>query len=821
MPTTDNNQYVEEIETSNFSLDVKKLIADALHYWWVFPIAVLLAIAAVKIYHRYKTPIFASQLTLLIDEQERSSSGFGTVSEQSLMTGFMLSPGMLNLNNQVAILNSYSLVRSAVEQLGDCISYYHPGTIRNIEIYNPQDYRIVIDSTHLQLVNTKLMIDSVDAEHFHLTVKAERATVYDYLKNKGVNTIENLDYEGTFRYGEPIVTDWCAFALLKKDDAPKNMYVVFNTLEQIIARYRGGYSVNYDEKSSSTVVTLQFVGPNLARNNDFLNAIANSFIASNLSQKNQIAENTIKFIGEQLNYLSDTLTTIGTQLSSFRATHDLQQPVTTKGTSLFQELQNYENEYEAEQVKKSYYVYLEKYFTSDSLFTGVIAPAVFDTKSTSIAQQLQGIIQLNTERQSYQDTYGMTTTPAYREVMSRLQIARNTLLHSVASHKAMCDDNLADINVKIEACRRELQRLPETERTLLGIDRKYSLNNDVFTFLLRKRSEAEIQKASNMSDHKVIDYAMYSGTISTSESKHRMIAILLALAGPICLLIIRQFFDNKIRTLDDLKKISELPVLGNILSNNKDSAKVVLNHPKSVQSEVFRMLRTKIEFLITQKQVPVIALTSSVSGEGKTFCSLNLASAFSITGKRTILLGFDLRKPGLSKLIKAEHNVGLSDYIIGHSDYDSVIIHLAQNFDCIPGGTIPPNPSELIGSEKTRELFKYLKQNYDIIFVDTPPMGVVSDAQQILTYSDALLFIVRQDYTERIALRTTLEGFAETGFKNAALVLNDVNSRKARYITNGYGYGYTHRYGLRRSNKHGDNKYYGNYYGSDSYYTED
>lgn len=824
MPVNEN-LYPEANEQSGLNIDFRKLLADVLHYWWAFVLAALLAVVAVKVYHRYRLPLYVSQLSLIIDDSDKAPSTT-TVSEQSMMSGFMLSSGMRNLNNQVAILSSYTLVSSAVDKLGGCVSYYREGRIRDAELYDPAEFRVVMDSTHQQLVGVDMHIDSVGPTSYRLRVKAECGYTYNYKKRTmSEEALRDLDFEGIYEYGEPVITDWCAFAVQRNGDMPKATYVRFNTMESLVNFYRAGYSVEYDDKSSSSVVTLSFVGTHQQRNNDFLNTIAKTFISSNLNQKNQMAENTIAFIGEQLSYLSDTLLNIGTQLSSFRAANDLQQPVSSKGTQLFGELQEYDRDREEEQMKKSYYVYLEKYFTSDSLFTGVIAPAVFDTKSASITKQLQDIMQLNTQRQSYQDIYGTSNNPSVREMMSKLQIARSTLLHSIVSHKALCDANIKDIEAKMDECRAKLNLLPETERKLLGIDRKFNLNNDVFTFLLRKRSEAEIQKASNMSDHKIIDYAMSNGSISTSEAKHRTLAVCGVVGLLVGLLVVRQLLDNKMRTLDDLKKLTDKPVIGSLLSNNKDHQQVVLSYPKSVQAEAFRMLRTKIDFLTPNIASPVIAISSSISGEGKTFCAFNIASVFSISGRRTMLLGFDLRKPSLANMVGKDNEMGLSDYIVGHASLDDVVMHVGDNLDVIFGGTIPPNPSELIDSDRTRDLMTKLRAEYDIIFIDTPPMGIVTDAYQLLAYSDALIFVVRQDYTERDVLQTTLEGLEEHGFKNVAIVLNDVNSKKARYISNGYkygyGYGYGHHYGLRRGSKKGYGKYYSDYYGSEGYYSED
>lgn len=802
-------------EESLINIDFKKLFADVLRLWWLFVISIAIALIGVRVYLRYKIPVYSSTISVILDDM--SSQGSSALSQNSLIDGFMVDPGMRNIDNQIAVLQSYSLVSKVVERMNVYTSFAHKGRLKTVEQYGFNSFSVIIDSTHVQPIGIPIFISEINETTFRMEVKAEKASLYNYKLREYDGNISNLDISIKCHYGDPIITPWCAFSIVRNKSYEDGNYFCFEDPDDVIAKFRSTLSVSRDEKSNSSVVELSVNGTNVARNNDFLNTLAYTFINDNLSQKNLIAENTIKFIEEQLISISDTLDEIGTKLSQFKVAHGLQQTLNSKGEAKFREIHVYEEEIQEQQLLGAYYDYLASYFSNDSVLNGVIAPAVFKTNaSAAIAEQLSQIMQLNAERQAYQDTYGKNTNPAARTVNAKLQIARNTLLQSIENHRKKVDDDISELRSKIKDVESELSTMPETERKLLGVERSYSLNNDVYTFLLRKRSESQIQKASNTSDHRILDAASNNGQIAPNPSKSQSMALVLAILLPFGFIVLRQILDDKIRVVDDIKKITDFPILGEIANSNKDTQLVVLKHPRSILSEMFRRMRSRIDFMVSQKNVPILAVTSSMPGEGKTFCALNLASVFSISGKKTVLLGFDLRKPGMSKVLNIENVDGLSNYIVGAATLNDIIVNVAENLDVLPSGVIPPNPAELIESPKCIELINELKGRYDVIVIDTPPIGLVSDAYTIARWCDCLLFVVRQDFTLKEVFKYSVSSLNDEKLKNVGLIVNDINNEKARY---GYGYGHYGRYGKKYGYGYG----YG-VYGkkmSHGYYVED
>ena len=270
--------------------------------------------------------------------------------------------------------------------------------------------------------------------------------------------------------------------------------------------------------------------------------------------------------------------------------------------------------------------------------------------------------------------------------------------------------------------------------------------------------------------------------------------------------LIKQVVNNKISGSDDIERITKLPIIGHIIHNNKEGSNVVELHPRSVITEAFRRIRTRLEYMNGDKESPVIAISSSMPGEGKTFCALNLASVFAISGKKTLLVGFDMRKPGLNKVLNMDSQLGLSNYLIGKTELKDIIMpNGVENLFVLPSGAIPPNPSELIGSTRAEKLFEELRSNFDIILLDTPPMGVVADGYLLARYADSVIFLTRQDFTIRNVFAHTIKQMQDEGITNVGILINDVQIKKGLLSYNyNYGYGYGYHYGY----KYGGSDYY-------------
>ncbi len=779
----------------NFNLDYKKLIRDVIQFWWLFLITIPLAIGSVYGLHRWVTPIYSASMRIIMEERGENNP------QNDMMEGFGLTPGMRNVDNQIALLSSWDMVYKAIDHLDFNVSYFVKGNIKTTEIYPASNFEVEFDSLHAQLLHTPFYVKMLDDDTFELNYSGSGQGAYNYTTRNMSGGVGNQEYSELHRFGEWITSDAFRFKVICDGcKLPEDMvhYFVFNHPNTLTAKYTGILRANKMNENSS-IVQLYLTGANKNKNIKFLNTLAEVFIESNLEKKNLIATNTIQFIESQLVNISDSLSNTGTELSNFRTSNRIQS-ISSKAEYLFDQLQEAEQEQARIVIARNYYQNLKDYFENEDFDNDVIAPALYQTDNQIISSQIQRIMELNTERLSITKPLGESINPLVEQMDLDLNLAKETLIKTIENQMKVLKEDMIRINQEKVKFEQDLYSLPETERKLLGIERKFELNNEVYTFLLRRRSEAQIQKASNTPDHQVLEAARSGGMVSPNIKGNYQKALLAGLFIPLLFLIIRQLLNNKITSVEDVEKITGLPLVGQILHSNKEETNVVKYHPKSVITETFRRVRTRLEFMVGEKSSPIVTVTSSMPGEGKTFCSLNLASVFALAGKKTILVGFDMRKPGLNKILDLNGNEGLSTYLIGKVTLEEVVIPSPsglENLYILPSGPIPPNPSELISSPKTEKLFEQLKAEYDFIVLDSPPMGVVSDPYLLARYSDTIVFLVRHNHTIREVFAHTIQNLTNEGINNVSILLNDLNMKQGGYGSNygyGYGYGYGHGY---------------------------
>jgi capsular exopolysaccharide synthesis family protein len=397
--------------------------------------------------------------------------------------------------------------------------------------------------------------------------------------------------------------------------------------------------------------------------------------------------------------------------------------------------------------------------------------------------------------------------PALIEIEDEVETTRSVLLENLASLVKATEVVLENSRRKLNSYNYELNKLPNKEQQLLNFQRRFSLTESNYIFLMQKRYEAEIAIAATVSDISVLDSAKDTGqgAIYPRVSFNYMVALLLGTIIPLFFIIAKEILDTHIHNADEIERTSPMPILGIVGKKTTKSDLTVFLKTKSAVSESFRALRSNLQFIFMgnkKLESKTILVTSSVSGEGKTFVSINLATVFALGSKKTILVGLDLRKPRIYDDFGMTNEIGVVNFLIGEESKESIIQKTeVPNLDLILAGPIPPNPSELLISDEIEELMKHLKETYEYIIIDTPPVGIVSDAIELLKYADASIYVVRQNYTQKGMLKMINEKYEKKEVKNMTIVLNDFNVKSKYGYEYGYGYGHE-KYG----------KYYKGYY---------
>ena len=388
--------------------------------------------------------------------------------------------------------------------------------------------------------------------------------------------------------------------------------------------------------------------------------------------------------------------------------------------------------------------------------------------------------------------YAVKSEKIFQEFDNEMDAIKQVLIENIASAKSSLQYDLNMIDGNINQAESTIKKLPEEQQELIKIKLKYDLNNNIYNDFLAKRTEADIVKAANVSDIKFIDPAkdVGGGLVGPKTGVNYVLALFLGFLIPLIVVFALFFINDSIQNTDDISKLTVLPLIGVIGKKNNSNNLSVFEKPKAALAEAFRAVRSSLQFLYKKQKLEgakTLMVTSSVSGEGKTFCSINIATVFAMSEKKTIIIGLDLRKPKIFDDFKITNEIGAVNYLIGQKTLDDVIQNTHIPFlDVITSGPVPPNPSELIMSDAMNEMLEELKHKYDYIILDTPPVGLVSDALELVNQADVILYIVRQNFTKK-GMITLLNNRVKRGeLNNVSIILNGFEN-KAKY---GYGYGY-------------------------------
>ncbi|WP_289054663.1 polysaccharide biosynthesis tyrosine autokinase [Carboxylicivirga marina] len=768
--------------------DINRLIRLVLKNWYLFVISVPLCLGAVFMYHRYTVPVYKASATLMLKGSEQK-----TLSQADLIEGFGLSPEMRSVENQSFIIRSRNIIKKAIDRLDFGVSYYQKGRFKDSELYNSSPFTIEFDSVHPQLVNVPIELVFNEVNEISVKINSEGGVLHNYSSEKFAGRTGALEYSKLVSLNEWVSEDAYSFKVRRKNNVNLtpgvSYYFIFKTHQQLTSEYRSTLGVA-PYREGSSILFISSIGTSRGKIVRFLDELCEVILEHNLDRKNDMATRSIAFIEAQLKTVSDTLDKVQNRLSSYRKANRFMGP-SEFSQKLADKYYDTESKLKMLDMRIEYYEYIKKNLEVSNDFEEFLLPAV-DNKNTGLVNEFVAqLIELQKEKEMLKGAAQLNNQYLVT-VQSKIEVTVDLLNKSINQVLRNFGLEKAKIEKELSAILQDMEKLPELEKDYLIIDRTYKLNDAIYTFLLQKHSETQISKASNVPDNEIIDNASISAIVSPNKNSDYKKGIMLALLIPAVFIGLKEFLNTKVRGADDLKYlIPEVPVLGMVFNNKSGAENVINEHPHSIISESFRSIRTKLKFMAGANDFKVITLTSSNTGEGKTFCAQNIASVFAISGKKTVLVGFDMRKPRLTALFNLNSKQGLSNYFIGQSAVEDIIYDTElDGVSVIPAGPIPPNPSELIVGDKTHELYQYLRDNFDIVVIDSPPIGLVADARLLMHYSDCNLFIVRSNYTSKDHLVHTIDNLTSERVDGLGVILNDLSMNEK-----GYGYYSAEYYG--------------------------
>lgn len=749
------------------SFDAKEWLFKILHYWYLFLIGAVIAMGAAYLQNRKWLPQYVSTGTIIIKEYGNSYSG-----SQALMQGFGVDAGYKNVNNQVIMLSSYDLMSRVVDSLPFMrVDYVTQGRFKTRNLYNLTP--IVVDASEVspnaygQLFSIELFPDG----HLHIA-----------------STVKHSTFAVDAQYGQEIHSEYFTATIWPTENmvSEGKMFFRFRDKEGLVGEFMGGLQLSFVGEAS-TVLQLSLASETPQRDIDFINKLSEIYLQQNLERKNAVADNSLRFINEQLELLQQSLQVSEGAMTDFRQENKFVDVSAYAGT-LMSKMEAFDTQDMSLKLKETYLDYLEHYLQTNMESGAIVAPSSLGLNEPMLMTLVQQLNDLTLQRAelSEKNVY-------YAKYTNDINNVKNAVYEVVKSMRASLEIEKKDLKARSSEVERDIQNLPEKELQMVAIERNYRIDDNYYTFFLQKRAEAEIQKASNTPDNDILDKARVTGqTNSSAKKKTTTTYLLIGLLIPLLLVVASELLNTKVRTPKEAEKLAGFKIIGSVRHAKTQNPTLVKASPRSSYAEMLRSIRTRIEFIVQRKIGIVLSVTSTESGDGKTFLSTNMAALYGMTGKRVILVDMDIRKPNIHEKLGMPAGYGVTNYLIGDCEFEDTLIKSSEfDFDIMRAGTIPPNPGELIRSERLTVLIDLLRNRYDYVIIDTSPVGLVPDAYAIIEQTDLTLFVIRCMQTNKKFCKSTLEQLAIDHRSKINLVLSDVPTEHRSYgYYSGYGYGY-------------------------------
>jgi capsular exopolysaccharide synthesis family protein len=794
----EQNFYEKQImddEESGF--DIMEWVSYFLHHWYLFVIGIIVSLGLAYLENRSFMKIYQTGGTVMIEDNRSIGN-----SSQSLMQGFGIEAGYKNVKNQIIMLGSYDLVCKVIDSIPFLkVDYISKGSFKTRNLYRTSP--IVIQSDYVSPEAYGLM--------FKINLHSNGTYVITIEDNK---LYANLKVTG--RYGVPVQHNLFFITVnnVNKYLGNSEMYFQFRTRESLVGDFTSRLNFDFVSEGSS-VLQVKLVSENPERDIDFINKLCETFLNENLDRKNDAANKTIKFINEQLGTVSKNLAVSQGEMTNFRQTNKIVN-VDSHAGELLGKVSKFDAQKSEIKLHETYLDYLAKYLKTNMEDGAVITPASLGLNEPMLMAAVQQINDKYSQRSEVPEK-----NLYYTKYTNEINSSKKTVLEAIRIMRASLEIEKNDYKKRLEEVNKEINELPKKEIEMIAIERKYKMDDSYYTFFLQKRAESEILKASNIPDNNILDKARVIGvTNSDKKSKTTLMFLLFGLLIPTVIVVIIEMMNSTVRSSRDVEKSSTFPLIGGIRHTKSTDPLLVSKNPRSAFTEMFRVIRTRIEFIAKRKTNIMVLSTSTESGDGKTYFSINLAAVYSMASKKTILVDMDIRKPSINQRFNIIQPNGVTNYLIGQCSLDEIILHLPKiDFDILPAGSIPPNPGELIRSEKIVDMFNELRKRYDYIIVDTSPIGMVTDAYSLAQISDVNLFIVRNGKTNKAFYKKLNVQLKLDNIPNMFTILNDVvddGSKYSKYKLYKYAYLFGYSYGYTTKRKKGDAEKYFHYYEDDS-----
>ncbi|MDQ3100488.1 MAG: polysaccharide biosynthesis tyrosine autokinase, partial [Bacteroidota bacterium] len=724
--------------------DLRYFIRIASKNWYFVAVALVLSSVLAYLYS-YKLPdIYGATTQILLKDNEVYN--YQTQMYKSL--GYVGAYG--DIVNQKRVLTSHDLINSSLDRLNFDVSYYVVGRFKRSQVHGTLPFTVYMDVLEPRLYNRPIDLHIINERDYQLSFEKEGEIV----KKIFPFDTQVRDPDGEFLI--KVITSPYLNAQTVGNLAETDYQFIRHERNSLISQFKNRIEVvNHD---FTTILQVTVEDEVSTRAKSFLDTLSRVYINYTLQSEFDINENTLVYIDRQIDEVSVILEHHEDELQNYKVSKDILN-LGKEEAMYFQELVKYDQTRRQLELQIQSLNSLEEYVLNSS-DERLLPPAVYITEDEFLKATLSQLYEMQMTRNSMLYS-GTEKNQGIAQMDSSFHLNRMNLLVYIKNSRSAITDKISDIQVQLSDYEELIRSLPKSQRDMLNIERRLQVNEKMYLFLLEKRASTVIAKAGIVPQTKVIESARPLGVVKPDKTKIFYTFILGGVVLSMMMVFVRIVFYDRIENADELKELTPLPIFGEIIASDKaeDNYVVVDTDPKAAITESFRTVRTNLEYITVEgDRGKVIMVTSYRPNEGKTFCSVNLSAILSKAGKKVLLLELDLHKPKVGKGLGLVSSSGLSNILIGKLDWKEAVMNTQfDNFDVLLSGPTPPNASELVLSRHLERLFKEACLEYDYVIVDTPPVGLITDAVLMMRYVDATLFVVNTRFANKDHINNAME----------------------------------------------------------------
>ncbi len=769
--TTQNNLLHQEEESL-----IQKVFSRYMPYWPLFVIAFILAILSAWLYIQFSTPIYQATATLIIKDDKKGN-------EESKITESLNQISAKKIvENEIEVIQSRNLMLDVATKL----NLFTPISEKRSFKYRSAYFTSPIISKALEPNLLKTEIE-IPLTYDKITRTITLDNKFKYPLNKTANT----------PYGK---FEFLANENFQPGSSDQQLYLSIYNPRELVPGLLKKLKAEPSGKLSS-ILNLSYLDEIPLRAENVLNQLINSYRQSEVDEKNALAKNTLEFVNKRIALVTGALDTIQQKVQAYKSGSDAVD-ISTQGQLYLQNVSQNDQKLGDVNTQISVLNQVESFVKNRNNSEGIV-PSTLGVSDPMLSELLTKLNTLELEYEKGKATIG-ENNPRLLEIKDQITKIKPNILTNINSQQKSLYAMRNNISSTNSSYNSMLRQVPQKERQLIDISREEQNKRDIYQFLLQKKEESEIAYASTVANNRVVDYAEADDNAVSPKKKIIYAGAMAFFLGLLLgFITIKESMNGKVMYRKEIESRTEIPIIGEVAFDKNKKPLVIEAGKRSFIAEEFRKLRLSLSYLGIDSTHKKILVTSSISGEGKSFIASNLAISMTLTGKKVVLVDMDLNNPAHAKIFNIKKPVGVSDYLQGKNKVNEIVneIPAFKDLFIVTAGNLPDNPTELLSNGKVEGLIEHLNKSFDVVIIDTSPMVLVTDGYLLTHLCDATLYVIRHEYTPKILIKRIDDSNQINPIHNPAIVFNSVKQKGFLATNYGYGYGYDYVYGHQKSKK--------------------